>query len=183
MDDVGVQIEELAKLLAEEKRVEEKIHETQATLSVVKKGISESLMHCYVGGTGANLSMPEDLMKEEQSYERLLQALLDMKNDIVKRIRPVEEGIVLANADHLKEMFDHEKNKLDQCMSGIDQKILDCCQHISEYQRTRSYLNTQNERLSRLGVDPLPIPDPLPMTDLGDVITARIELLRSQERL
>lgn len=177
MGDVGVQIEELAKLLAEEKRVEEKIHETQATLSVVKKGMSESLMRCYVGGTGANLSMPEDLMKEEQSYDRLLQALLDMKNDIAKRIRPVEEGIVLANADHLKEMFDHEKNKLDHCLGEIDQKVLDCRQHIAEYDRIRCYLVTLNEKLSRLGADPLPIPDPLPTTDLEDIITARIEVL------
>lgn len=183
MEDVGVQIEELAKLLAEETGIGEKIRETQAALSVIKKGVSESLMHRYVDRTGANVSLPEDLMKEEQSYERLLQALLYMKNEIAERIRPVEERIVQANSNHLKQMFDHEKNKLDQCMSGIDQKILDCRQHISEYDRTRSYLNTLNERLSRLGVDPLPIPDPLPMTDLGGVITARMDLLRSQGRL
>jgi len=178
MDDVEVLlVEELAKLLAEEKRVEEKICQTQAALSVIKKGVSESLMHRYVGRTGANVSMPEDLMKEEQSCERMLQALLYMKNDIAERIRPVEERIVQAYADHVKEMFDHEKNKLDHCLGEIDQKVLDCRQYIAEYDRIRWYLVTLNEKLSRLGVDPLPIPDPLPTTDLGDIITARIEVL------
>ena len=56
----------------------------------------------YVEKIEEKVPMPEDLIKEEQSYERLLQALLDMKNEIAKKVRPVEEQIVQANADHIK---------------------------------------------------------------------------------
>ena len=43
------------------------------------------------------IQMPEDGMREEQSYARLLQALQDMKSEIAKQIRPVEEQIIQAN--------------------------------------------------------------------------------------
>ena len=56
----------------------------------------------YVEMIEEKIPMPEDLIKEEQSYERLLQTLPDMKNEIAKKIRPVEEQIVQANVDHIK---------------------------------------------------------------------------------
>ena len=176
-------IEQLAKLLAEEERVEEKIHETQVVLSDIKKRISETLVRRYVAMTQEKISMPEDLMKEEQSYERLLQALLDMKNEIAKQIRPVEEQIIQANVDHLRQGFEDEKNKLEQCLAGMDQKILDCHLHLEEYRRIRSSLEILNGRLSRLGRDSLPMPDPLPSDDLGDVVIGRVEHLKSQGKL
>jgi len=176
-------IEELAKLLAEEERVEEKIRETQTSLGDIKKRISESLVHRYVAMTEEKIAMPEDLMKEEQSYERLLQALLDMKHEIAKQIRPVEEQIVQANVDYLKQTFDREKNRLGECLGEIDQKILGCRLHLEEYERTCSQLNTLNERLTRMGAESLPLPDSLPTTDLGDIIRGRLEHLKSQGRI
>ncbi len=56
--------------------------------------------------------MPEVLMKEEQPCERPLQALLNMKNEIAKIIRPVEKQIVQANVDYLKQIFNCKKNIL-----------------------------------------------------------------------
>ena len=50
-------------------------------------------------------------MREEQSYERLLQALQDMKNEIAKQIRPVEEQIVQANVEHLRQTFSQESRR------------------------------------------------------------------------
>lgn len=176
-------IEELAKLLAEEERVEEKIRETRTSLGDIKKRISESLVHRYVAMTEEKIAMPEDLMKEEQSYERLLQALLDMKNEIAKRIRPVEEQIVQANVDYLKQMFSQEKSKLGECLDAIKQKILDCRLHVEEYEQICSELNAVNSRLSRFGAEPLAMPEPLPTTDLGDLIIGCIRELRSQGKL
>lgn len=179
MEDIGVLVEELAKLLAEEKRVEEKMRETQAALSGIEKKISD-LVHRYVAVTDEKVPLPEDLLKEEQSHKHILRAFLDIKNDIAKQIRTRGEQIVQANANHLKQTFEHEKNKLRKCLVGIDQKILDCRQCIEQHNAIRWYLNTLNESLSGLGTDALPIPDPLPTPDLVDIITGRIEHLRSQ---
>ena len=122
-------------------------------------------------------------MKEEQSYERLLQALLDMKHEIAKQIRPVEEQIVQANVDYLKQMFSQKKGKLGECLDAIKQKILDCRLHMEEYEQICSELNAVNSRLSRFGAEPLAMPEPLPTTDLGDLIIGCIRELRSQGKL
>ena len=63
-------------------------------------------------------------MREEQSYERLLQALQDMKNEIAKQIRPVEEQIIQANVDHLRQTFTQETRRLSKCLEEIDDNIL-----------------------------------------------------------
>jgi len=77
-------IERLVQLLAEEAQVDAKIRDTAAALTLVKKRVSESLAQHYISMREPRIQMPEDLMKEEQSYERLLQALQDMKSEIAK---------------------------------------------------------------------------------------------------
>jgi hypothetical protein len=160
----------------------------QTTLSDIKKNISESLVRRYM--TMAEGQVPlqenlleEDLMKEENSYERLLQALFDMKIAIAKQIRPVEEQIIQANIDYLKEMFDHEHSKLSECLDGIDQKLMDCHLRMEEYQQVCSSLHILNERLSRLGAESLPISNSLPTADLGEIIRRRLEHLRYQGKI
>lgn len=176
-------IDELAKLLVEEGRVEERIRQTQAALADIKKTISESIVRRYVERREEKVPVPEELLREEQSYEHLCKALLEMKNEIGKGIRAAEERIVQANADHLKESFEHGKNKLSDCMAAIDKRILECRVHIEEYERIRSDLNAINEGLFRLGKEALPMPDPLPTTDVGEIITGRIHHLRSHGKI
>ena len=65
-------LEKLVKLLADESRVDEKIRDTQSALMLVKKRVSESLAQHYVSMGESRIQLPEDLMREEQSYERLL---------------------------------------------------------------------------------------------------------------
>src|SRR4030095_4368382 len=114
-------VEKLVKLIADEKRVDEKIRDTQAALTLVKKRVSESLAQHYIASPREpRFQMPEDLMREEQSYERLLQALQDMKNEIAKKIRPVEEQIIQANVDHLRQTFSQESRRLTKCLEEID---------------------------------------------------------------
>ena len=80
-------LEKLVKLIADESRLDDKIRDTQATLTLVKKRVSESLAQHYISTRESRIQLPEDLMREEQSYERLLQALQDMKSEIAKQIR------------------------------------------------------------------------------------------------
>ena len=79
-------------------------------------------------------------MNEEQSYERLLQALQDMKNEIAKQIRPVEEQIIHANREHIRQSFTQESQRLGQCLDEIDNNILACRKAMDEYERIRNGL-------------------------------------------
>jgi primosomal protein N'' len=177
-------IEKLVKLIADEKRVDERIRDTQAALTLVKKRVSESLAQHYIlSPRESRFQMPEDLMREEQSYERLLQALQDMKNEIAKQIRPVEEQIIQANVDHLRQTFSQESRRLTKCLEEIDDNILACRQYLQDYERIRSSLYGLNEKLAQLGAESIQIPDSLPTSDLGEIVRQRIEHLRTQAKI
>ena len=176
-------IEKLVKLIADEERVDEKMRDTQAALTLVKKRVSESLAQHYISTRESRFQMPEDLMREEQSYERLLQALQDMKNEIAKQIRPVEEQIIQANVDHLRQTFSQESRRLTKCLEEIDDNILACRQYLQDYERIRSSLYGLNEKLAQLGAESIQIPDSLPTSDLGDIVRQRIEHLRTQAKI
>src|SRR5512132_789875 len=168
-------LEQLVKLIADEARVDEKIRDTQAALALVKKRVSESLAQHYISTREPRFQMPEDLMREEQSYERLLQALQDMKNEIAKQIRPVEEQIIQANVDHLRQSFSQESRRLNKCIEEVDDNILACRQYLQDYERIRSSLYGLNEKLAQLGAESIQIPDSLSTSDLGDIVRQRIE--------
>jgi chromosome segregation ATPase len=129
------------------------------------------------------IQIPEDLMREEESFERLLQALQDMKGEIAKQIRPVEEQIIQANVDHLRQSFKHESRRLAKCLEEIDDNILACRQYLQDYERIRSGLHGLNEKISQLGAEAMQIPDSIPTTDLGDVVRQRIDYLRLEGKI
>lgn len=176
-------VERLAKLLADETRLEEKIRDTKAALSIVQKRVSESLAKHYIAMKEPRIQMPEDLMREEESFERLLQALQDMKGEIAKQIRPVEEQIIQANVDYLRQTFTQESRRLCKCLEEIDDNILACRQFLEDYERIRSNLHNLNEKISQLGAEALVLPDGLPNLDLGEIVRDRIEQLRAQGKI
>ena len=176
-------VEHLAKLLAEEARLDKKIREARAVLTLVQKRVSECMARHYIAMKQPRIMMPEDLMREEQSYERLLQALQDMKSEITKQIRPVEEQIIQANVEHLRQSFGEESRRLAKCLEEIDDNILACRQYLQDYERIRSGLQSLNEKLAQLGAESLQVADGLPTTDLGEIIRERIDHLRSQGKI
>jgi hypothetical protein len=176
-------IERLVKLIADESRVDAKIRDTEAALTLVKKRVSESLAQNYIAARESRLQLPEELMREEQSYERLLQALQDMKSEIAKQIRPVEEQIIQANVEHLRQSFGQESRRLSKCLEEIDDNILACRQYLQDYERIRSSLYGLNEKLTQLGAQSIQVPDGLATTDLGEIVRERIDFLRSQGKI
>ena len=176
-------IEKLVKLIADESRLDAKIRDAQAALTLVKKRVSESLAQHYVSTRELRIQLPEELMREEQSYERLLQALQDMKSEIAKQIRPVEQQIIQANVDHLRQSFSQESRRLSKCLEEIDDNILACRQYLQDYERIRLGLKMLNEKLIQLGGDAIPIPDGLVTSDLGEIVRQRIEHLRAQGKI
>jgi primosomal protein N'' len=176
-------IERLVKLIADESRLDGKIRDTEAALTLVKKRVSESLAQNYITSRESRLQLPEELMREEQSYERLLQALQDMKSEIAKQIRPVEEQIIQANVEHLRQTFGQESRRLSKCLEEIDDNILACRQYLQDYEKIRSSLHGLNEKLTQLGAQTIQVPDGLPTIELGEIVRERIDFLRSQGKL
>jgi primosomal protein N'' len=176
-------LEKLVKLLADERKVDLRLRETQAALTLVKRRVSESLAQHYIAMGEIRIQLPEDLMKEEQSYERLLQALQDMKSEIAKQIRPVEEQIIQANVDYLRQSFSQESRRLSKCLEEIDDNILACRQYLQDYERIRSELKMLNDKLAQLGTESIAVPEGLTTNDLGEIVRQRIEHLRSQGKI
>jgi DUF438 domain-containing protein len=176
-------VERLAKLLSDEARIDEKILDAKAALSVVQKSVSESLAQHYMAMKEPRIQIPEELMREEESFERLLQALQDMKNEITKQIRPVEEQIIQASVDHLRKTFAQESRRLSKCLEEIDANILACRQYLQDYEQIRSNLHNLNEKISQLGAESLPLPDGLPTLDLGEIVKQRVEDLKFQGKI
>jgi hypothetical protein len=171
-------LDSLAKLVQEEARVEEKIQTSQVALASIKKKISQSLVQSYITH-GANINMPEDLMSQEQYYERLLLALQEMKRDLAQRIRPLELQIIEANRAYLRETFDLNIRRLGRCLEKIDEKTLACRQHLDEYNSIRSELQSLNDRLVQLGASPLELPAGPAGGDLDEMIRLRLQHLKS----
>ncbi len=183
MTPISAPVERLVKLLQDETRIDEKIRDAQAAITLVRKRVSETLAQHYISTRETRIQVPEDLMKEEQSYERLLQALQDMKAEITKQIRPVEEQIIQANVDHLRETFNQESRRLTKCLEEMDENILACRQYLHDYERIRSGLHALNEKLSQLGADGIQVPESLSSSDLGEIVRQRIDYLKSQGKI
>ena len=176
-------IEALARLLTEEKRLDDKLQETQTVLSTVKKKISESLVTPYMQRTESPMPIDESLVQQEQSFERLLQALRDMKQEIQTKIRPLEEEIVQVNIKNLNEKYDNQKTKLGEALDTIDQTILDCGELIETTKSIHLELSELNEKISRLGASPLSTRNSPKNGDIVDFIRQRIEHLKLQGKL
>jgi len=174
VDSVGT----LAKLMADEALAEEKIQASQVALAAVKKKISESLVRSYITH-GPNISMPEDLMSQEQYYERLLVALEEMKRELAQKIRPLQLQIIEANREYLRETFDLNIRRLNRCLEKIDEKTLAFRQHLEEYNSIRSELQILNDKIEQLGAVPLDLPSAPGSGGLGDIIISRLEHLKS----
>ncbi len=122
-------------------------------------------------------------MGEEQTYERLLRVLHDVQAQIEERVRPVAEQVVQVEVERRQSLLMHQKSILNDCLALIDQTILDCRIQMEEYRQTRSALLVLNQRLADLGAEPVAAPDHFPTENLGDLILARLEGLRSERKI
>ena len=131
-----------------------------------------------IQNTEASVEVREQLMREEQSYERLLQALAEMQAQIEERVRPVVAQVVQTEIDRLRTLSERHQNHLNDCLAHIDESILSCRHHLHEYRRARSDLMSLQQRLTELGADPADIADAVKSDNLSDMIIARVEGLK-----
>jgi hypothetical protein len=129
-------------------------------------------------------TLAENLMEgEPQTYQRLLRTLHDMRAQIEERVRPVAEQVVQAEIERLRSASEQQRSILMNCVAQIDRSILNCQNQIDEYRQTRSDLATLNERLAKLGAEPVVVPDDFPTENIGDLIVARVQGLRAEGKI
>jgi len=117
-------------------------------------------------------------MTEEQSYERMLQALKEMQSQIEERVRPVIDQVVQVEIDRLHTLAEQHQGHLKECLARIDKSLLSCQDHLHKYRQARSDLLLLNQRLADLGAQPGTIPDDVPSETLSDIMAARQEGLK-----
>ena len=176
-------IEQLHNLLCERGKVTEKITGVKTALGTIRRSLSAALAQQYMHTAQPGIEIREDLMKEEQTYERLLQALHDMQAQIEERVRPIAEQVIQAEVERLRDLSERHRSALQDSIAHIDENILNCRSHIDQYQQRRSDLAALNERLTKLGANPAPIPDFLPEANLGDIIRSRVDGLRTEGKI
>ncbi|HEX9880610.1 MAG TPA: hypothetical protein VGB25_10480 [Candidatus Binatia bacterium] len=176
-------VEELAQLLSEHKRLDEKLEETQATLSGVRKEISRTMALSSLKLGNGPVSLDEGLVRKEQTFERLLQALLDMKTEVEGKIRPLEEEIIQANVRNLLDIHASQISRLENCLNAIDQALVDCRPHVANSKKLFDDLNLLNEKLARFGAEALPISSSVGGGEIEKVLRERIERLRLQGKV
>jgi chromosome segregation ATPase len=122
-------------------------------------------------------------MNHRQPYEDLLGTLQQVKDEILKQMKPLEEQIIYASVEDLKKSFAGKTAKLSQCMEEIDKNLFNCQQHVKECDAIRSSLHELNERIAQFGSERMPIADGLANLDLAEIIRERIEYLKSQGKI
>jgi hypothetical protein len=125
----------------------------------------------------------QDLMKEEQTHERPLQALGEIQEQIEGHVQPVAKQVIQAEVERLRNLSEQQKSILRDCLMRIDRTIIDCQSQMEEYRQRRSDLVALNEQLASLGAEPAPMPIHLPAETLGELILARMHRLRVEGKI
>ncbi|HZD40560.1 MAG TPA: hypothetical protein VE131_07550 [Terriglobales bacterium] len=117
-----------------------------------------------------------------ENVERLMDVLLQMRINL----RQITESFQLQTQEirqQLAAIFEDEKKTLEDCLSGIDDKLRECSIYVEDYKRLYSSLNTMREKLVQLGAEPGPMPTALPSDQIDAVIGWRLEDLKSQGKV
>ena len=176
-------MEQVGKLVHEQEKVADKIFSVESALNSMRENLSAAVSQHGPRDVRPQVDMAETSVKEEQSYDRLLRALADMKAQIEDHVRPVAEQVVQAEVERLRDLSARHKNAREECLAQIDQSILGCRTHVIAYRERCSDLAMLNQRLGKLGAELLPIPENIPAANFEDVIKARVDGLHSEGKI
>lgn len=146
-------------------------------------GTNSSISSTLVSFHGDPPSMPAsnsatnssaDATLMDLQYHRLMQALREMRAQIDQRVRPAVQLMVQNEINHLRAQSEEKIAALKDCLSQIDQSILQCLAGLDEYQKCYVDLAMLNTKLTDLGVSPEPLPENIPLDQLSETISARI---------
>lgn len=117
-----------------------------------------------------------------QSVERLMEIILQMRINL-GHINETLHQQTCEIRQQLGLVFEDEKQALERCLNGIDEKLRECSASVEDYRRRRASLVTMREKLVQLGADPNVLPMALPEDNAEGIIAWRLRELKEQGKL
>lgn len=122
-------------------------------------------------------------MDREQVFDRLLVAVLALKQNLEQKVKVLDEQILQGRLESLKERLDKQQKELADWLSEVDQSLMDCCASIEEYQRLYTEVSALSQKISQLAGTPSFLDNRLPSDSIEAAIMARIQHLRSEGKI
>jgi hemoglobin-like flavoprotein len=117
-----------------------------------------------------------------QSVERLMDIVLQMRINLTHITETLYQQ-TFEIREELGAVFDEEKQSLERCLKGLDQKLEECSVFIADYQRLHTKLTNIHQRLVQLGAEPDGLPPALPLQSVEEIIAWRLGELKNNRRL
>lgn len=117
-----------------------------------------------------------------ENVERLMDVLLQMRINL----RQITESFQFQTQEirqQLGAIFEEEKKTLDDCLTGIDEKLRECSVYVDDYKRMYSALSTMRAKLVQMGAEPNPMPPALPSEQIEGVVVWRLQELKLQGKV
>ena len=121
-------------------------------------------------------------MRQEDAWRRSKDPLKTMQTQIESPVGCATAQLDTPEAKHLWAEFSRYRDALNRCLNEIDQRLLSCRGHITEYKETRSVLVGVNERLGEIGEEPLQLPH-FVSDGFGDLILERVARLKMKGKI
>jgi hypothetical protein len=169
-------IKQLQSLLTDRSKVLERISGIHAMLDSIKAPVSSAASTESIPKTASRASPPS-----EDPYDRLLHILCDMQSQIENQVRPLAQQAIAFEVERLRERAAIDQRDLRACVEQIDRCVSACVQRAREYRREHAEVTIFNERLTALGAPPEPMPECA--SDIADIISSRLEWLRTHQNL
>ena len=171
-------VEKLVKLISDESRVDER-SSTPKRSNLVKKRVSESLAQHYISTREPRIQCRRSY-ERKQSYERLLQALQDMKMRSPRRFGRWRSRSPSQRRSSAQ-TFSQRGQPVEQVLEEIDDNILACRHYLQDTSASdrvstakRKAHPTRRRSVRSRG---------LPTTDLGEIVRERAKILRLQGKI
>ncbi len=119
----------------------------------------------------------------DSSTEQLLEMVLEATREITRNMQSVEERLLNAVTDHMKQRIESEQARLVQCLNVVDEYLMACNSVLREGGEIRGRIVGLQERLSAFGFASVSPPDVSSFADIESIIQERIAALKSQGKL
>jgi len=170
-------IKQLQSLITDRSKVLERVSGIRAMLDSIKGPASSAPNSESIAKTTAVAPPTPD----EEPYDRLLHILRDMQSQIENQVRPLVQRAIAFEIERLREQAGIDQRDLSACVEQIDRCVSACLQRAHEYRREHAELALFNGRLTALGAAPEPLPECA--SEITEIISARLEWLRLQQKI
>lgn len=169
-------IKQLQSLLTDRSKVLERVSGIHAMLDSIRPPVL-SAANSESSAKTAGVAPTAD----EEPYDRLLQILHDVQSQIENQVRPLAQQAIAFEVERLREQAAIDQRDLSACVEQIDRCVSACLQRAHEYRREHAELALFNGRLTTLGAAPEPLPECA--SEITEIISARLEWLRLQQKI